>query len=144
MADLGQRAVERVHTAPSEVEQIQRERAGGWIRRPLYARGADGTFGDLRWRVGIVEEVIKGSDGICRQVRIRYRNAGERAFRTTKRAVRRVALLHSEAELCLVDELNAVAKATNVDYTRAHPDSEDVTSQAVAPSLPSVDCSCCW
>ena len=106
---------------------------------------SDGTFGDLRWRVGIVEEVIKGSDGICRQVRIRYRNAGERAFRTTKPAVRRVALLHSEAELCLVDELNAAAKATNVDYTREHPDGEeDVTSQAVAPSLPPTVCCCCW
>ena len=78
---------------------------------------ADGNFGDVRWRVGIVEEAIKGSDGICRQLRIRYRNAGERVFRTTTRDVRRVALLHSEAELCLVDELNAAAKATNVDYT---------------------------
>ena len=103
----------------------------------------DGTFGDLQWRIGVVEETIKSTDGVCWQVRIRYRNAGERTFRTTKRAIRRMALLYSEAELCLVDELNEASKATNVAYLRAHPD-KSVTSRAEVTSHPTVNCRCMW
>ena len=105
---------------------------------------ADGNFGDVRWRVGIVEEALKGSDGICRQLKIKYKNAGERVFRTTTRAIRRVALLHGEAELGLVDQLNEAARATNVDYTRRQLDSENVSGQDVVPSLPPVECCCSW
>ena len=105
---------------------------------------ADGNFGDVRWRVGIVEEALKGSDGICRQLKIKYKNAGERVFRTTTRAIRRVALLHGEAELGLVDQLNEAARATNVDYTRRQLDSENVSGPDVVPSLPPVECCCSW
>ena len=105
---------------------------------------ADGNFGDVRWRVGIVEEALKGSDGICRQLKIKYKNAGERVFRTTTRAIRRVALLHGEAELGLVDQLNEAARATNVDYTRRQLDSENVSGPDVVPSLLPVECCCSW
>ena len=91
-----------------------------------------------------VEEALKGSDGICRQLKIKYKNAGERVFRTTTRAIRRVALLHGEAELGLVDQLNEAARATNVDYTRRQLDSENVSGPDVVPSLPPVECCCSW
>jgi hypothetical protein len=45
-----------------------------------------------------------------RTVIIEYKNAQENKFRTTRRSVRKVAVLHREDELELVQELNAAAR----------------------------------
>jgi hypothetical protein len=62
--------------------------------------------------VGRVAQVeVSDKDARVRAVSIEYKNSNESVFRTTRRAVRGVAVLHREDELELVQELNAAARA---------------------------------
>ena len=74
----------------------------------------DQTFGTPVWRIGIVVETIPSSDNLIRSVKISYKNAGESVFRTVTRSVRSVAVLFSEGELSLAEEL-AMARAGNLE-----------------------------
>jgi hypothetical protein len=81
-------------------------------------RGQEQVLGSPIWAVGRVEEAdVSESDGKVRELVIQYRNPGESKFRTTRRAARSVALLSSEDDLDLMQELNAAARAA--DRTRA-------------------------
>ena len=142
-----ERLSEFIPRPPKWISTSRDEPAAGSV--VLFTREeTDGNFGDVRWRIGIVEEAVKGSDGICRQLKIKYKNAGESVFRTTTRAIRRVALLHGEAELGLIDQLNDAARATDVDYTRRRLHSENVEDPDAVPdavpSPPQVECCCFW
>ena len=73
-------------------------------------------MGTPPWRVGRVKELILSSDDNCRAVIIEYKNSGEKVFRKTKRGVRRIAVLHRESELELVDMLNEASLAANLSF----------------------------
>ena len=77
---------------------------------------SDVTLGEPVWRLGRVLNTERSKDGTVRTVIIEYRNASESTFRTTRRSVRRVAVLHKEGELELVETLNLAAKNSNVNY----------------------------
>jgi len=74
--------------------------------------GAEQVLGEPIWRIGRVTNVEESaSDGLVRALTIEYRNAAENVFRETRRAARKVAVLHREGDLELVEELNAAARA---------------------------------
>ena len=75
-------------------------------------------LGQPRWKIARVAEVEVSRDGLVRVVILEYRNANELVFRRTRRAVRKVAVLHHEGELELTQELNAASKHANVMYLR--------------------------
>ena len=68
--------------------------------------------GEPIWRVGRVTEVeLSDRDLQARVVIIEYKNSRESVFRTTRRSVRKVAVLHREDEVELVQQINAAARA---------------------------------
>lgn len=76
--------------------------------------GDEQSLGEPIWRIGrIVEVEISARDQLVRTVSIEYKNATENKFRTTRRAVRKVAVLHREDELEMVQEINAAARAAD-------------------------------
>jgi Family of unknown function (DUF5641) len=73
--------------------------------------GEEQALGEPIWRIGRVAEIEQSEgDSLVRTVIIEYKNAQENKFRTTRRSVRKVAVLHREDELELVQELNAAAR----------------------------------
>ena len=76
----------------------------------------DKNYGEAPWRTGRIQEVNLSSDGIVRSVVIEYKNSSENKYRTTTRAVRRVAIIQHEGDLNLVEELNAMSKRANVKF----------------------------
>ena len=78
----------------------------------------DVGFGESTWGVGRVQDVEISEDGVARTITIQYKNATEGVFRSTRRSVRKVAILCSENVLELVDELNAAAREVDVEFTR--------------------------
>ena len=70
----------------------------------------DQHFGEPIWKIGrVIEAPVSKQDGMTRTVVIQYKNANERVFRTTTRAVRSVAIVHSEGELDCVQQVEAAA-----------------------------------
>ena len=76
----------------------------------------DKSFGTEVWRMGRVKEVEVSRDKLVRVVIIEYKNHGESVFRTTRRAVRKIAVLHHEGELELIEELNLASKAAGTAF----------------------------
>ena len=70
----------------------------------------------LTWRIGRVLEVTYSKDGVIRQVKVEYKNSGECVFRTTTRSARRIAVVHHEGDLDVIDELNAASKEADTAY----------------------------
>ena len=67
-------------------------------------------FGEPVWKIGrIIKTPVSKQDGITRTVVIEYKNANEKIFRTTTRAVRSLAVVHSEGELDIVQQVEAAA-----------------------------------
>ena len=75
-------------------------------------------FGGARWKVGRVTGVEDSRDDVPRVVTIEYRNQDEKVFRETRRSVRKIAVIHHEGELALVEELNLASKAAGVNFFR--------------------------
>lgn len=74
--------------------------------------GEEQVLGEPIWRIGRIQEVEESEkDFQVRTVVVEYKNKQEMKFRTTRRSVRKVAVLHREDELELVQELNAAARA---------------------------------
>jgi len=76
----------------------------------------DGIGGNSTWRMGRIQSVEKSQDGFVRTAIIEYKNASESVFRTTRRSVRKIAVLHREGDLELVDKLNKAAKLANTHF----------------------------
>lgn len=74
------------------------------------------SLGDPIWRLGLISSTEKDRDKIVRAVLIKYRNPSEAVFRETRRSVRRIAVLHKEGELELVEVLNEAAKQANLAF----------------------------
>ena len=77
--------------------------------------------------------------------KIEYKNSNETTFRNTERAVREVAVIHHESEVCLIEELNAAAKCSNTLFCQR---SSYVTSLGDCQMhhndlLSSLDLDCC-
>ena len=75
-------------------------------------------FGGARWKIGRIVAVEESRDDIPRVVTIEYRNPDEKVFRETRRSVRKIAVIHHEGDLPLVEELNLAAKTAGVNFFR--------------------------
>ncbi|XP_066917918.1 uncharacterized protein [Clytia hemisphaerica] len=64
------------------------------------------------YQYGIVKETHHGNDNKIRKVTVLYKNANEKSFRETTRAVRELIVIHQTDEHDLVDDLNSVYSAT--------------------------------
>ena len=67
------------------------------------------------WRVGEINEVEKGRDNVIRCVTVRYKNAGEKVNRYTRRSVRDIAVLWRENELDLAGVLSAAQREATIN-----------------------------
>lgn len=76
----------------------------------------DQTLGDPVWKMGRVKELELSADGVARTAIVEYKNSTETVFRTTRRSVRKIAVLHREGDLDLVQELNEAARQMNISY----------------------------
>ena len=78
----------------------------------------------VTWRLGLVEAVDRGEDGVCRRVTIKYRvvrenGAVENEFRQTTRSARHVAVLAREEDVDLAGQLSAAQKQASVMLCRS-------------------------
>ena len=80
------------------------------------------SYGNSRWKMGQVVECEHSVDGLIRTVVIEYRNENEKKRRRTRRSARKIAILVSETDSDVIDELNEAAKASSVSYFMNHPD----------------------
>lgn len=114
-------------------EVWEKEKLADYIPRPSKWKGAtnqlkvgdiviflkddvDQTFGSPVWKMGEIVELKALEDGVVRTVIIQYKNATEEIFRTTKRCARKIAVMHSEGDLELVDELAAASREANIGH----------------------------
>lgn len=80
-------------------------------------RAAEKVIGEPVWSVGRITEVVRSAaDGKVREVNLEYRNEREQTWRSTHRAARSVAVLHSEGDLDVVQGLNQAARAAEAAY----------------------------
>lgn len=73
----------------------------------------ESVLGRPPWRTGRVAEAELGTDGAVRIAVIEYFNPSEKVARRTRRSVRKIAVLHHEGDLELVQELNRAAHAAD-------------------------------
>lgn len=71
---------------------------------------AEHRLGDAVWRIARVLSVDVSEDGLARSATLQYRNPGEKTFRTTRRSVRTVVVIHCEDELDLYQILEQAAQ----------------------------------
>ena len=76
-------------------------------------KGTEQVLGAPVWQIARVVNVEQGSDGVIRTVTLEYRNANESTFRTTRRTVRDLAVIHREGELELLEELDLAARTAD-------------------------------
>ena len=69
-----------------------------------------GALGGPSWRIGMVHEVEVSADNVIRKVVVKYKNAKEKVFRYTTRAVRELAVVWRESELDLPGQLSKAQK----------------------------------
>ena len=82
---------------------------------------AEAGFGEPVWRMGRVDDVEYSADGIIRAVIISYKNNNEATFRSTRRSARKIAVLHHEGDLELIEELNQASKDAGVHFFFRNP-----------------------
>ena len=76
------------------------------------------SLGDPVWKMGKVKELEISTDGLARTAILEYKNATETVFRTTRRSVRKIAILHREGNLELVQELNEASRRVGVHFMK--------------------------
>ena len=76
----------------------------------------DNVMGSRVWRTGRVKELDESRDGISRSLVVEYKNSTESVFRTTRRSMRKVAVVHVEHELELIQELNDACKIAGTEF----------------------------
>ena len=82
----------------------------------VFLRAPDELIGDQLWRLGQVLHLITSDDGIVRQVIIRWRKHWREEFHETRRSVRHIAILFSEDELSLVDQIRSASSQCDKSY----------------------------
>ena len=73
-------------------------------------------LGGLTWRLGRVKEIENGRDDVIRRVVLEYKIDGETVYRTTRRSVRDVAVVHREDELDLPGQLSEAQRRASIDF----------------------------
>jgi hypothetical protein len=73
----------------------------------------EATLGRTIWRLGRIIKLKMSGDGVCRSVDIEYQNSTEETRRTTYRSIRKIAILHREGDLELIERINAAQKKAN-------------------------------
>ena len=74
-------------------------------------------LGDPMWRLARVKEVeTSHRDGLVRVVTCEYRNSTETEFRTTRRSVRKLAVIYTEAELDISQELHIASCKADINF----------------------------
>ena len=87
-----------------DIVAFVKEETGDVHGRPIY-------------KVGRVTAVEHSVDGLVRTCSIEYKNASNPTlFQTTRMSVRHIAIIHSEGDLDLVQQLNVAARAANLLY----------------------------
>ena len=87
----------------------------------LFKRDGSSPVGTCIWRIGRVKEAHVSRDGLAREITIEYRNLGEKEMRSTKRAVRGIAVVFREHELELGGQLaEAGALAAHLQLVRKY------------------------
>ena len=94
------------------------------------------------WVMGMVDEVVKGRDGLVREVGIRYTTSSESVPRLTTRAVRSVVRLFNIDELDWRDEMNTVRKIVEDTHLNLAPNEMKDTLPAHSTDQ-ILTCSCC-
>ena len=80
-------------------------------------------LGGLTWRLGRISDVESGRDNVTRRVTIEYKIDGETVFRTTRRSVRDVAVLHQEDELDVAGVLSEAQRRANINFVMSQSES---------------------
>ena len=75
---------------------------------------SEASFGEPVWRIGRIQDIEYSSDGVIRTVVISYKNSNEKTFRSTCRSVWKIAILHHEGDLELIEQLNAASKDAGI------------------------------
>ena len=71
------------------------------------------------WKFARVQSVeTSHRDGRVRTAICEYRIPGESTMRTTRRSVRKLAVVHQEDDLDLVQQLNLAAKQMDIEFHR--------------------------
>ena len=85
-------------------------------------------FGEPVWKIGKVVKVhASKDDDIIRNVTIQYKNSSEKSFRYTRRSVRSIAVVYSEDELDIVQQVEQAAQeATKQLLQEQEPNGERV------------------
>lgn len=76
----------------------------------------DQTLGEPVWKMGRIMELEFSNDGLPRTAIVEYKNSTEAVFRTTRRSVRKIAVLHREGELELVEKLNEASRRSSINF----------------------------
>jgi hypothetical protein len=74
------------------------------------------ALGQSLWRLGRIKKIVISADSRVRQATIEYKNHNESKSRETCRPVRKIAIIHREGDLELVQELNRAAKEATVGF----------------------------
>ena len=105
----------------------------------------DIAMGSRVWRTGRIQELDDSRDGIPRAAVIQYKNATEKTFRSTRRAIRKLAVVHQEHDLELIQELNEACRdaqskfylweLSSSDLCKSLEESEDLRIGAIGDLL---------
>ena len=80
----------------------------------------DIKLGGPIWKIARVQSIeTSHRDGLARVAICEYKNAGENVFRTTRRSVRKLAVIHQEDQLDVIQQLNEAALGSGVAYHAA-------------------------
>ena len=90
----------------------------------------------------MVDEVIKGRDGLIREVGIRYTNFSESTPRLTTRAVRSVVRLFNVDEISWRDEMDSIRKVVEDTHLNLAPNEVEIPLPAHGKDQ-ILTCSCC-
>ena len=71
---------------------------------------AEHRLGDPIWRIARVRSVDVSEDGLARTATLEYRNPSEKTFRTTRKSVRTVIVVHREDQLDVLQALEQAAQ----------------------------------
>ena len=79
----------------------------------------EAKLGGPIWKLARVQSVeTSHKDGRVRTAICEYKNPGETVMRTTRRSVRKLAVVHKEDDLDLVQQLNLAAKQMDIEFHR--------------------------
>ena len=101
---------------------------GATIRQPIigdviiFTKVEGERFANNRaFKLGIITEVFPSKDGHVRAVEVTYRNSSEAVTRTTRRAVKHIAVILPEDELMLTEILEKAAARADAMFIYKQP-----------------------